>query len=915
MERLAFSSILVLSQKPNKSLTKSYNLFYLSWSKRSTCLFMKKLLLLTLFLPIALFAQTPKGNGAYKINLPSAVSSSDLSWKKAFLEDDSAHIWIGFGYHYIFGRGEIGLGKYANGNWTMFKTANSGILSNDIIDLAAGDSSDILIGTKGGLSIYNRKHSSWTNFTTGNSALPNNWITCLKKSGTTTWIGTNEGLVKWEQGTMTVFNNQNWGTGTNSVRHLDVSGNTVFVGTSEGLVEFKNGVWTLHQYHGAAFPVNRLCVAPQNIVYLYGDSGLYTFANGQIQPFLFDMECLYNLDLSHLKKGTALTVDPLGNVYFIPKQKPSNWLGRQDLYLYQIKEGEVKEMPFFGLSVMYNRDQFLGSGASGNIWVLDAMVDSIVLIKPEEYTGTLPLHLSPGKNFNNLDINKMDMAILNRGDMFWDSYERPSFEVPKGSCKNASFGAALWVGGMDAGQNLHVAAQTYRQTGNDFYPGPLDTVSRLGTTDENNPYNRIWKINRRDIVNFQAAFASGAVTSGAYVPSADFLEWPAHGTGNYSRTLAPFVDVNNDGKYDPFDGDYPKIRGDQMLFWIFNDNSAVHSETGGTPFGIEVHASAYAFNCNTIQDGDSDEVLNYSAFFHYKIINRSTNNYQNMYYANWMDADIGNYSDDFVGCNPEGNYMYGYNGDSVDEGNRGYGENPPMVNVLWLSDSMEHFMFYRNDFSVTGNPTLPAHYYGLMKAQWKDESQATYGGSGYQTGAPTNFMFPGNPYDPTKWNETSAGLMPGDRTMLSSVGNDMLPAGGVKELEYAVIFTREPNAPNGSNTSWAKNTADINQLKLWYSTNSFPTCDGVGSSIGDNLENAKQLSLYPNPGTNTFSIQLAGQQLDGAEIRVVDVTGRLVYETANTNGLIDASSWKAGIYFIHVVSGGASYSAKWVKVE
>ncbi|MBK7183400.1 MAG: hypothetical protein IPH89_10910 [Bacteroidetes bacterium] len=37
------------------------------------------------------------------------------------------------------------------------------------------------------------------------------------------------------------------------------------------------------------------------------------------------------------------------------------------------------------------------------------------------------------------------------------------------------------------------------------------------------------------------------------------LSWPAHGTGNFSRNLAPFVDVNADGNYNPLTGgDYPK---------------------------------------------------------------------------------------------------------------------------------------------------------------------------------------------------------------------------------------------------------------------------------------------------------------------------------------------------------------------
>lgn len=874
---------------------------------------MKKLLLFACILPLAVWAQTPKGNGLYKINLPSDIPSSDLSLKKAFLEDDSANVWIGFGYHTL-SKGHIGLGKYKNGSWTMFRTANSGIVSNKITDLAAGDSSDILIGTRDGLSIYNRKHSSWSNFTTSNSALPANLITCLTKVGTVTWIGTSDGLVKWEQGTMTVYDGQDWGTSTSQVNHLVVSGNTVFVGNSEGLVEYKNGVWALHTYQASAFPINRMSMASQNVLYLYGDSGLYSFKNGQIQPFLVDLACLFHLEHNDLKGGTALRSDLAGNVYFMPKLNPGN-ISYQELFLYKITDGEVMEMPFFGTTTLYARDRFLSIGASGNIWVLDAGMDSIYMIKPQEYSGPLAPGIVPGRNFNRLDINKMDLGMLNHGDMFWDLHERPAFEVPKGSCKNAAFAATLWIGGLDEGENLHMAAQTYRQSGSDYFPGPVDTVTGLGTTDINNPYNRIWKINRTEILAFQAAFASGAVSNGSYSPSADFLEWPAHGTGNYSRNLAPFIDVNSDGLYNPFDGDYPKIKGDQMLFWIFNDNSTIHEETGGRSFGIEVHASAYAYNCDAIQDGDSDEVVNYTALYHYKIINRSDSNYHNMYYGKWLDVDIGNYHDDRVGCNPEGNYMYGYNGDNEDEGGMGYGTNPPMLNVLWLNDTMKHFMYYHNDFSVLGNPTAAVQYYGYMKARWKDGSPVTIGGSGYQTGGPGDYMFPGNPYDTTEWNESSGSMIKGDRRMISTVHDDELPSGGIKELEYAIIYTREPNAPNGLTTSWTKNQADINKIKQWYSANTFPSCTSLGTSIQGKFENEGQVSLYPNPGTNSFSIQIAGQPIEGAGVRIVDVTGRLVYEAENTSGVINATAWKAGVYFVRIVSGGESYSAKWVKVE
>lgn len=82
-----------------------------------------------------------------------------------------------------------------------------------------------------------------------------------------------------------------------------------------------------------------------------------------------------------------------------------------------------------------------------------------------------------------------------------------------------------------------------------------------------------------------------------------------------SAYLAPFFDANNDGVYDPSDGDYPdygfdetveecknrqrtdpvNLFGDYNIFWIFNDKGDVHTESNGQPIGLEVRAQAFSF--------------------------------------------------------------------------------------------------------------------------------------------------------------------------------------------------------------------------------------------------------------------------------------------------------------------------------
>ena len=53
------------------------------------------------------------------------------------------------------------------------------------------------------------------------------------------------------------------------------------------------------------------------------------------------------------------------------------------------------------------------------------------------------------------------------------------------------------------------------------------------------------------------------------------------------------------------------LKGDQTLWWIFNDKGSSHTESNGSPIGIEVRGQAFAFATN-------DEINNMT-FYSYEI--------------------------------------------------------------------------------------------------------------------------------------------------------------------------------------------------------------------------------------------------------------------------------------------------------
>src|SRR5436190_8532743 len=61
------------------------------------------------------------------------------------------------------------------------------------------------------------------------------------------------------------------------------------------------------------------------------------------------------------------------------------------------------------------------------------------------------------KDITSLDINNVSTIILMNGDMWWDAVSGLNvarYEIPKGSGKTSLFAGAIWIGGVDASNNL-----------------------------------------------------------------------------------------------------------------------------------------------------------------------------------------------------------------------------------------------------------------------------------------------------------------------------------------------------------------------------------------------------------------------------------------------------------------------------
>ncbi len=75
---------------------------------------------------------------------------------------------------------------------------------------------------------------------------------------------------------------------------------------------------------------------------------------------------------------------------------------------------------------------------------------------------------------------------------------------------------------------------------------------------------------------------------------------------------------------------------------------------------------------------------------------------------------------------------------------------------------------------------------------------------------------------------------------------------------------------------------------------------------------SKDLSLYPNPASTLLYVDVPGN--DAAQVRIAAVDGALVLsETVSAGQPLSISTLAPGMYFVHLTSGGNTYTARFVK--
>ncbi len=889
---------------------------------------MKKSTLFLILLLIAAAVQSQNGVTVY-LN-PSGYSPMQLLYKSGLGTDASDNKWVAFD--------SIGLGKFDGTNWTMYNTANSQLPSNKMTSLYVINNT-IYAGTANGLGIFNG-NSTWTIYNTSNGLL-NNHVNAINTRAGNLWIGTNKGIAKFDGSTWQYYHTLNSNIISDTVTAIEFAGvDTVWIGTSKGLSCLYNNSFINYDSTNSGLHSNYIYCLKRDInnhLWIGTKAGAYIMSNIIIEP----LSGFINIPVKNDSLSvTSITINSHNEIFIPGILNPISTGLNNSEFMLRITPVDYSYLAYY-MDIFFNNynnnySYYISAGANNLIWSTGSGFGDCGKLESLYYIDDTMCQI-----YNYLSINNIKARFNSCGQLFWDLYGLPTFEVPQGSGKNTLFSGALWVGGKYLNNQLHIAAETYMPDSNDFYPGPV--MDSAYYTQEQIHWNRVWKIKKSDVDYHRThCFDPG------YVASPEILDWPANGNTalGQAKVLAPFKDWNNDSIYDPYAGDFPLIKGDEAVFFIFNDDMGIHHESKGKKLKIEVQAMAYASECT------SDSALWNTIFLNYKIINRSSKVYTNTYVGLFVDTELGDGTDDYIASDVKRGAFYVYNGDDFDgsTGFEGYGANPPAQAVVFLSgpymnqDGLDNSPYSCNEavnghnfgngipddehFGLCGFMSLynvqdtASELYNYLRSIWDDGTHLQYWGNGYGGSGPLcNYMYPGNSdtcnwgtmgvpvAHPPYWTEANAGNLPYDRIGLGSAGSFTFLPGQVEEVDLAFVFGRDYSA-TGAMAAIPVMDQRIDSIRSYFNKDITP-CGEHLSGINKAPQQSTAFNIYPNPASDYIIVETP--QKSGIEI--YNLQGQLVKQAQTNAGrqYVDISGLAEGLYFIRLQSEKKVEAKKFVK--
>ncbi|MCB9342647.1 MAG: T9SS type A sorting domain-containing protein [Saprospiraceae bacterium] len=458
-----------------------------------------------------------------------------------------------------------------------------------------------------------------------------------------------------------------------------------------------------------------------------------------------------------------------------------------------------------------------------------------------------------------------------------------------------------WIAGLDPAGNIHISCELDAQKPSDWKAG----YRNIPNSD------KVWKVTQEQIGLHLSDYLDNGIIDN---PIPEVFAWPGRGNpfsleyngfeipSDWTTLTAGYFDTNENGQYDPENGEYPTviIRGgtfwlapDQMAFSIFY-NDTIGDLTKGFSTATEVAFQSFTFNCN------NDPVMENSVFLAYKCRNFGVERMDSCFFGIYSNFDIGNPNDDYLGCDlyPYKDFIYAYNADTLFDSRAG--PKPPIVGLNFLrgpldSNAME--LNLKKVMPILANasnpalrfPTFIGEYYNYLSGSWRDGTPLTYGGIGYGGNTLADAPFTGLPSDGNAWSELSANNPLGDRRAVSTFQDFTLLPGAVNELIVSISASN-----SGSLTENLEELRTFNYLHRlineYHNDDLHDICFPTIATHQPSKTN--EISIFPNPGNDHVTVHSSASPIE--EITLFNMLGHWVGKQKSSAGTTHALSMETG---------------------
>lgn len=514
---------------------------------------------------------------------------------------------------------------------------------------------------------------------------------------------------------------------------------------------------------------------------------------------------------------------------------------------------------------------------------------------------------------NNLRIDTVTANIPVQNPGSGGQYDGGHFLFSGGFCLSGYNGDSLWSNAVASAMLVE-----------DYLPGkvggdPDDPVNRLYVINKDDiPFSYTWQ-NWKDAVSLGAEFYDGD-KDGIYNP----------------------IDKNWNGTWDTNE-DMPALLGDETIFCVYNDGVPYNMRRWNTvdPQGIEIR--------QTVFGSDNPELENV-IFIRYSILNTGSvaEVLDSVYFGIWEDGDLGDHTDDVVGCDTLLNSGFYYNATSDWQ----YGENcpaffttllqGPLIQTNEISDTA--VVNYGNHISTTRNPgsknlNLSSHIFLIGGDPWLNDPSNKFEARNFLEGknrigefpAPCNFPYCEvrggvncNEVDPHFWASgdpvNDIGWINGmnlDHKNLVSTGPFKLEKDKPQEIIIAYVLGRGTDYFNSITVARENVVRVIQEYESNFASMTYsspPPTNPVSSYV--------LYQNYPNPFNPTTTIRYELPQDGIVTIDIYDILGQRVRTILNEFQKVDryevhfnASGLASGVYIYRMTVNDFIESKKMMLIK